>query len=138
MTRQLNRKLFNCNIIIYAIIVISSTIFWANNSLDYTTFKGDNLIFWGGYLLSLTVLFYMAQLFVFRQRRLILLFIFPFLTVITSIVLEMVLALTLPMSDSEARDIYIYGFLYSSSNILISILYLRTYYRVQQKSKHYE
>ena len=127
MTRTLK---YDCTI--YFLLVLLSAIYWANNFSKFTTYKGDEFFFFAEYLLGLTMLFYLIQIISARRLKYLLLLIFPLLTTLTSVILGLgVLALT-SMNGTPSETIYVYGFVYSLTNILL-MLFLLTRLTNRQK-----
>jgi hypothetical protein len=123
---------FNSYLAIYFLIVLVSTVFWANQFSTFSHYKGDEFFFLVVYLLVVTILLFSIQIFIIKQLRTIVLLLIPFASVITSIILGLgVLSMT-SMSGTPTQIIYVYSLVYSLTNMLVSIFFFKRL-RVSQK-----
>jgi hypothetical protein len=124
MTARLNKKRFYSYVVIYFLIALMSIIIWASQFSSLTHYKGDEFFFFAGYLLVVTIGFYSVQIFIIRLFRCIAL-LNPFATVITSIILGLCVLTMTSMVGTPTQIIYVYGLVYSVTNILLSIYFFR-------------
>lgn len=123
MSTTAKKNPFKKLIVFYFLICLLSTIIWANQFSLFTNKKGDDFFYLVVYLLFVTILFYCAQIFSIRNIRSIVLLLIPIITVFTSIIIGLgVLAIT-SLSGTPTHIIYVYGSLYSVSNILLTIFF---------------
>ena len=106
----------------YLILVIVSTIYWANNFSSYIKYKGDEFFFYAEYLLGLTTIFYLIQLFVIKVKRLALMIFVPLLTTLTSVFFGFIFLFITSMKGTPSETIYIYSWIYILSNVILLIL----------------
>jgi hypothetical protein len=119
----LSNRSFSTYLAIYFLVVLLSTVFWANQFSTFTQNKGDEFFFFAGYLLFVTILFFLIQIFSGRKLRSIALLLIPFVSVITSIILGLGVLSTTSMTGTPTQIIYIYSLVYSLTNILLSIFF---------------
>ena len=115
-------NLFLSILITYLILVIISTIYWANNFSSYARYKGDKFFFYAEFLYCLTTFLFLVQILLMKVKRLLLLLIVPLLTILISGLLGFILLFVSSMNGTPSETIYIYSSVYSFINILILIL----------------
>jgi hypothetical protein len=135
MTGRLNKKVFIYNIAAYILFAIASTIYWAKYYTIYTRYKGDEFIFFAEYLAGLTIIFYLVQLFFTAEKKYYAILFTPFLTIFTSLILGLGVLCVVSMSGTASRMIYVYGFVYSLTNILFSVFIFARYRMTRQDAK---
>ncbi len=115
-------NLFLYILVSYLILVIVSTIYWANNFSSYTNYKGDEFFFYAEFLYCLTTLLFIVQILLMKVKRLLLLLFVPLLTILISVLLGFIFLHISAMNGTPSETIYIYSSVYSFINILILIL----------------
>ena len=115
-------NLFLSILVIYLILVIASTIYWANNFSSYTNYKGDEFFFYLEFLYCLTTFLFLLQILLMKVKRLLLLLFVPLLSILISVLLGFFFLFVTSMNGTPSETIYIYSSIYSFINILILIL----------------
>ena len=105
--------------ILFIALLISLTIYHANNFLDYSSKKGDEYFTYFGVLLLLTYLYYFMLVFFFRINFLIVLFI-PFANILFSIILGFAISLIFQNQLGPKTDFFSCSF----AQILLTCLFV--------------
>jgi hypothetical protein len=120
MYRRNNIKASLITLIIYCALAIGPTLYWANNFSRFTRYKGDEFFYLLEYLLGLTVLYYIIQLICLREMKWLKALVVPLVIVISSVLVVFLLLFITPLVATPSETIYIYGIVYSLTNVLLS------------------
>ena len=98
--------------VIYFLILVIFSIYWATNFSKYIHYKGDEFFVFAEILLGLTITFYLTIQFTIKRINFLLALTLPFFICVISFIIGVLIILLTEAGDLPRQYILIYGGLY--------------------------
>jgi hypothetical protein len=114
-------------ILLYIVILISFTLYWGDNFVDYTLYKGDESTLFVKVSVGLNYLMLVLTAIMHRKINLMFLFISPLLNTIIAFILGLIFLLSSGISGIPRHTFYVFTPLFIISSLLSLFVYYRRF-----------
>ena len=98
--------------VIYILIVVVFSTYWATNFSNYIKYKGDEFFVFAELLLALTIAFYLTIQFAIKRINFLLALTLPFVICVAAFIIDILILLMTEVSGIPRQYILTYGGLY--------------------------